>query len=127
MKAAQTAESDTFEVVAREWFAKYQPMWAATHADKIISRLEKDVFPWLGKRPIREITAPEILTMLRRTEARGALDTVRGLRAKPFGYARRALSNHARNRFFEAPNGQRPASLPVRKLVLAHKNGSPYP
>jgi integrase len=75
MKAAKTAETDTFEVVAREWFAKYQPTWAATHADKIMSRLEKDAFPWLGKRPIRDITAPEILTMLRRTESRGALDT----------------------------------------------------
>lgn len=75
MKAAQTAETDTFEVVAREWFAKYQPNWAATHADKIITRLEKDAFPWLGKRPIREINAPEILTVLRRIEARGALDT----------------------------------------------------
>ncbi|MFM8330310.1 MAG: tyrosine-type recombinase/integrase [Candidatus Methylumidiphilus sp.] len=75
MKTAQTAETDTFEVVAREWFAKYQPTWATTHADKIISRLEKDAFPWLGKRPIREINAPEILTVLRRIEARGALDT----------------------------------------------------
>ena len=75
MKAAQTADGETFEVIAREWFAKYQPTWAKTHSDKIIYRLEKDAFPWLGKRPIREITAPEILTMLRRTEKRGALDT----------------------------------------------------
>jgi len=75
MKAAQTAEGETFEVIAREWFAKYQPTWAKTHADKIIYRLEKDAFPWMGKRPIREITAPEILTVLQRTEKRGALDT----------------------------------------------------
>ncbi len=75
MKAAQTAEGETFEVIAREWFAKYQPTWAKTHTDKIIYRLEKDAFPWIGKRPIREITAPEILTVLQRTEKRGALDT----------------------------------------------------
>ncbi len=90
MKAAQTAEADTFEVVAREWFAKFQPTWAATHASKIITRLEKDAFPWLGKRPICEITAPEILTTLRRIENRGALDTahrVHQFMAKMIGFA----------------------------------------
>lgn len=72
--------ADSFEVIAREWFAKYAPTWAKSHADKIIQRLEKDAFPWLGARPIAEITAPELLTVLRRIEDRGALDTA--LRAK---------------------------------------------
>jgi integrase len=74
---AEKAERATsgFEVVAREWFAKYSPSWAPSHADKIINRLENDVFPWVGKRPIAEITAPELLKMLRRIEGRGALDT----------------------------------------------------
>src|SRR5471030_1807876 len=74
---AETAERATngFEVVAREWFAKYSPSWASSHAEKIIKRLENDVFPWVGKRPIAEITAPELLKMLRRIEGRGALDT----------------------------------------------------
>lgn len=67
--------ANSFEVVAREWFAKHSPNWAATHASKIIQRLEKDVFPWLGGKPIAEITAPELLGMLRRIENRGALDT----------------------------------------------------
>ena len=70
----------SFEVIAREWFAKYAPTWAKSHADKVIQRLEKDVFPWLGARPVAEITAPELLTVLRRIEDRGALDTA--LRAK---------------------------------------------
>ncbi len=48
---------NNFEAVAREWFEKNAPNWAATHADKIIKRLENDVFPWLGKRAIADITA----------------------------------------------------------------------
>lgn len=75
-KAARTEQSaNSFEVVAREWFAKFKPGWAPTHSEKIIKRLENDVFPWLGSRPIAEITAPELLTCLRRIEGRGALDT----------------------------------------------------
>jgi integrase len=75
-KLAQTVQAEnSFEVVGREWFAKYSPRWAASHASKIIQRLEKDVFPWLGSRPIAEITAPEVLAVLRRIENRGALDT----------------------------------------------------
>ena len=65
--------SNSFEVVAREWFAKYSPGYAKGHADKIIRRLERDMFPWIGSRPIAEITAPELLQSLRRIEARGFL------------------------------------------------------
>jgi integrase len=78
-KAQKAASADraanSFEIVAREWFAKHKPNWAANHSDKIIKRLENDVFPWLGGRPIAEITAPEVLSCLRRIEGRGALDT----------------------------------------------------
>lgn len=73
MKAEQSANS--FEAIAREWFAKFSPNWVPSHADKIIRRLERDIFPWLGSRPIAEITAPELLTCLRRIESRGALET----------------------------------------------------
>lgn len=75
-KAAKIERAaNSFEVVAREWFTKHKPNWAASHSDKIIKRLEKNVFPWLGGRPIAEINAPEILKCLRRIEGRGALDT----------------------------------------------------
>jgi integrase len=66
---------NSFEIVAREWFAKYSPNWAAGHSDKIIRRLERDIFPWLGGRPIAEIAAPELLATLRRIESRGAIET----------------------------------------------------
>ena len=73
--AAVAADAATFEVVAREWFERHRDGWAAGHGDKIIRRLEKDIFPWLGGRPVAEITAPEVLACLRRMEARGVLET----------------------------------------------------
>lgn len=73
--ATQVRAANSFEVIGREWFEKNRATWAASHADKIIRRLEKDVFPWIGARPIAEISAPEVLAMLRRIEGRGALDT----------------------------------------------------
>lgn len=65
----------SFEAVAREWYAKHVRTWAPAHGERIIRRLERDIFPWLGSRPIGEITAPELLAVLRRIEARGALET----------------------------------------------------
>ena len=75
-KAASVASTEnSFEVVAREWFMKHAPNWASTHSSKVIRRLEVDAFPWIGARAIGEITAPELLAVLRRVESRGALDT----------------------------------------------------
>jgi integrase len=68
-------DADSFEAVAREWFAKFAPGWAPTHGEKIIRRLERDIFPWIGARPVGDITAPELLAVLRRIEARGRLET----------------------------------------------------
>ncbi len=66
---------DSFEEVAREWFDKFSAKWVPSHAEKIIRRLERDIFPWIGRRPIDSITAPELLSALRRIEERGAVDT----------------------------------------------------
>jgi integrase len=73
-KVAQ-ASAESFEAIAREWHSKFLPGWVATHGDRILRRLERDVFPWLGKRPIGEIKALELLSVLRRIENRGALET----------------------------------------------------
>jgi integrase len=74
--------SNSFEVVTREWFAKYSPGWAESHSTRVIRLFERDIFPWIGGRPIAEVLAPELLGVLRRIENRGALDT-----------AHRALNN----------------------------------
>jgi len=74
--AAKTERAtNSFETIAREWFAKNRDAWAVTHSEKIIKRLESNVFPWLGGKPIAEITAPDVLAVLRRIEGRGTNDT----------------------------------------------------
>ncbi len=76
IKAAKEEHAtNSFEIVAREWFGKNRHTWAPSHADKVLARLENDVFPWLGKRPVAGIGAPEVLEILRRIEKRGTLDT----------------------------------------------------
>jgi integrase len=70
-----TAGSNSFEAVAREWYAKNKEHWAPSHSDKIIRRLERDVFPWLGMKHVGAIKPPELLMLLKRVESRGALET----------------------------------------------------
>ncbi len=48
----------SFEEVAREWFVKYSTGWAISHANKIIRRLERDIFPYIGDRPIARVIPP---------------------------------------------------------------------
>jgi len=67
--------ANSFEVVAREWFTKHTANWSATHASRTIRRLERDIFPWIGEKPIADITAPQLLEAGRRIEQRGALET----------------------------------------------------
>jgi len=91
LKAATVAETENgFEVVAREWHGKFSGSWSPSHTETTIKRLELDVFPILGARPVGEIKAPELLAMLRRIESRGALETahrVRTICGQIFRYA----------------------------------------
>lgn len=73
----QQAAERTFEMVARDWHANRAGGLNAAHAQRVISRMERDVFPAIGHRPLTEITVPEILDMIRKIEARGALDISR--------------------------------------------------
>lgn len=76
-KAEKIAQrkGNSFETVAREWFAKHSINWVPGHAKRIMRRLERDVFPWTGEKPIGEITASELLLILQQIEKRGALET----------------------------------------------------
>lgn len=75
-KAARIAiAANSFEIIACEWYAKHEPNWAQGHSSRVMGRLERDVFPWLGHVPIADITPPELLAVLRRVENRGALET----------------------------------------------------
>ena len=89
-KAEQFQQDQTVEGVAREWISKRSPSWAKSHSSAIMSRLERWVFPWLGSRAIGEVSAAELLAMLRRIEERGRLETahrVRGYCSQILRYA----------------------------------------
>jgi hypothetical protein len=75
-KAAQIeGAANSFEVVTREWIDRQMKSWVKGHGERILTRFERDLFPWIGARPIADLTAPELLTTVRRTEKRGALET----------------------------------------------------
>ena len=65
--------ANSFEVLAREWFAKHVANWSDSHTKRIGRFLEGDLFPWLGAQPIADITAHQVLTVVQRVERRGAL------------------------------------------------------
>jgi len=70
--AAKMASVNSFEAVARSWLAAQKPRMATATHDKALACFENDLFPWLGSRPIAEITAPELLGTIKRIESRGA-------------------------------------------------------
>lgn len=72
-KAVINAEN-TFETIAREWHSQNVEKWSEVHSRNVMRRLEIDIFPYLGKRPIADISAPELLEILRKIEKRDALD-----------------------------------------------------
>ncbi len=78
-KVMKTATADraanSFEIIAREWFAKNLLNWNESHGSRIIRRLERDIFSWLGGKAIAEITPPQLLAVINRIEARGAIET----------------------------------------------------
>lgn len=74
-QAAESAQADTFEVIAREWHSRFAPTWAKSHAGKIIRRFELYVFPWIGTKEITSISAKEMLEVLRRVEEKGIIET----------------------------------------------------
>lgn len=88
--AQRVATENTLEFVATEWFDTQSAGWVPKYSSKIIQRLKRDIFPWAGSRPISEMTAPEVIAILRRIEDRGAVETAhRALRdlSKIFQYA----------------------------------------
>jgi len=76
MEAAGVPPAGSFEAVAREWVAQvHQAKVSAGHAERTLIRFEQDVFPWLGRRPVGDVTAAELLVCLRRVLDRGTIET----------------------------------------------------
>jgi integrase len=79
---AATHAGVSFETVAREWHDKRKAFWAKSYAPGVLRRFERDIFPWIGAVPVAAVTAPAFLSVLRRIEERGAVES-----------AHRALTN----------------------------------
>ncbi|MCW2256898.1 integrase [Providencia alcalifaciens] len=73
---------NTFEAIAREWHKSKADRWSLRYRDEIIDTFEKDIFPYIGKRPIAEIKPLELLETLRKMEKRGALEKIRKVRQR---------------------------------------------
>ena len=69
------ARAETFEALALEWYAKFSPGWSVAYVKKITGHLHGDLLPWLGPRPAKSIDARELLPVVQRIEARGAIET----------------------------------------------------
>ncbi|ARK80349.1 integrase [Burkholderia pseudomallei] len=81
-RASLLAAANSFEVVARGWMDERKTSVEPAQHVKTLARMENDVFPWLGKRPIAEIDAPEILVVLKRVDGRGARFTAHRIRSE---------------------------------------------
>ena len=76
LKGTQTEEGrNSFQLITQEWFEKYSPSWAESHRSRVARLFDQDVFHLIGRRPISQITPPELLSVVRRIESRGAVDT----------------------------------------------------
>lgn len=79
-KVSEIAAANTFEAMARAWHTNSKGAWVDAHTERVMSRLERDVFPAIGAKAITEIEPAEILSILRTVEARGAIDIAKRLR-----------------------------------------------
>ena len=79
-KARTQSVQLTFEAVALEWLANQKDVWSEDYSNMTLQRLERNIFPFLGSRPIHEITPPELLAVLRKIEFRGAVNQAHRVR-----------------------------------------------
>lgn len=121
MNAERSA--DTFELMAREWHRREAKRWKPVHAKDVITSLERDIFPFLGSIPIREIDTIMVLNVLRKVEARGAIETAHRLRQRISSicvYAiagNRALSDPAASLGQVLEHKPRPRRWPAAKTI----------
>lgn len=79
-RQAQRADGLTFETLAREWYEYNAPRWAESTAYKAKLYMENDLIPGIGARPVKTITRPELVELVRRVEARGTLNAAAKIR-----------------------------------------------
>lgn len=75
--AKKIRQGNTFQAVAESWHENWKGPKSPRHAEYVLRRLQADVFPAVGEKPVAEITAPQLLAMARKIESRGAQDMAR--------------------------------------------------
>jgi len=89
-ETAVITATNTFRLVAEEWYKKNVPTWSPKHASTVIRRLEREVYPVMGDRVISEITPLELVSLLQGISSRGLMETaarIRGICGQIFRYA----------------------------------------
>lgn len=74
-KLEKQLSQNTFELVAMEWHARQSAKWSPSYTDATLGRMRRNLFPFIGSTPVNAITAPELLALLRKVEARGTIGT----------------------------------------------------
>jgi integrase len=124
-RAAKIATGNTFEAVAREWHENWKDARMPYYAGQILRRLEADIFPVIGRRPIAELESPELLDTLRKVEKRGVNETARRLKqligqifrfAIVTGRAKRDPSADLRDALRATGEPQRHRAMPLTEL-----------
>jgi integrase len=78
-KAIEQARAETFKTVTLEWYDQKKPEWSDNHAERLLRRLELDIFPYIGDKPIADIRTPELVNLLERVAVR-TLETAHRLK-----------------------------------------------
>ncbi len=78
--AVHSAQANNFEAIAREWHQQQATKWSDGYSAKILTSIERDLFPYLGAVALDQITPPQLLTVLRRVESRGATESAHRLK-----------------------------------------------
>lgn len=119
-KAVVLSDTETFETVTKEWFGKFEDTWSPKVAKEIWRRLEMNVLPWLGPKQIKDVTAPEILAVVRRIESRGAVETARRQLQKIGQIMRYAVATGRAERDPSSDLKGAIASSPVKHFASIH-------
>lgn len=77
---SETRKAETFESVAQRWYENSNDRWDESHSGRMWARVKRDAFPEIGSLPIDKITPPALLDMLRKVEARGAIEVAKRLK-----------------------------------------------
>jgi len=96
--AQQVSAANTFEAVALEWIEQQRHRWSPGHVERVLDSLKVDIFPDIGARPIKDITAPELLAVLKKVEKRGVFETAQRLLQRCGAVFRFAIQTHRAER-----------------------------